>query len=617
MGRLNRLQSIKPTSGKGRLSQLATGTEQVEDVRVEQKKGFIKQSVEDVQALGKGDISVGDVAREVPGATKKVVGGFVDTFVPALKNFFVTTGSIFGEGLAYAVDPNVRKQYRAGNLDILPTISGTTPADVAKDTIAAGIETAVYRSFPGIVKMNLLPRGGAGALQGMGFAISEGLANDKSAEEIVKSLPTYGVFGGTLGIVSPYILPLLKAEMKALPKEIQGVFKGLVKEAKDIKLKPRGNGRLRQDPQKQLPAPEERLLLTEGTPETIELPGPKPKELPAPRERLLLQAGVKPVVEPTKIPVYKSTKITRNTKLQQGDIISVQGVDRFIVTEVKKARVTPRGREQMLELKNVQGNTFEESVLDLTGATQIRKVGEKSLPRAKQPKVPEARVRKITPRQEVKEKPVPARETRAPARVKEPPPVIPETRKTAVPREQLPVGEGKTKVSRLEARVKGVLDDVSPKKADEAGITTFKQMNKADQLRKASEYVEKNPDDALDVLRGDKPAPEGLLHNSIALALEEKAALGQNSNLAIKLASLRSSRAGQEISILTEAQPNNPISAIQEIIKARVERAQRKAPRGKTVSNVVAETQKIISEAAGKKRLKIAEAETLLEGILC
>jgi len=398
MGRLNQL--TEETTTGGRLSQLATTTlPPIPESKV-QPEGVLGAGFGGAQMLARGELSLKEVIEQVPSATGKVFKGFADTFVPAITNFFQTTGSIFGEGLAYAIDENVRQQFKAGNLNVLPTISSTTPIDVVKTTIAAGIETAVYRSFPGIIKLKLLSRGGAGALQGVGFAISTGLAEDKSAEEIMGDLPLFGVSGGVLGVVSPYLLPLLKAELKQTPKEIKNIFKGLAEE-----IKP-----------------------------------PKPVEIPVTSIDL---PGV-----PQKVPI-------RTGKI-----------------EAKKPTVDAE----------------------------------------------------------------------------------PELRVTTVPKEQLPVGVGEVQVSRLEARVKGVLDDIKPENAEAAGIATFRRMNKADQIRKAVEFVEKDADEAMAVLRGDRNPPKGMLHNSIAIALEQKAALAQDANLAVKLASLRSTRAGQEISIPTEAE---------------------------------------------------------------
>lgn len=472
------------------------------------KKGFIRGAPENIRALRRGEISVKDVAREVPGVVRRGVIKAAETFVPAITNFFRTTGGILGEGLAYAVDPEVRKELQGESqrqlevqqtkvleeikakklkgedttrlssalqdtikqseaLDILPTISETSQADLAKDVIAAGIETAVYRSVPDVMKLRLGPRAGVGAIEGLGFAISEGLANDESAEEIVKNAMALGPIGAAVTVIAPHLLPLLKAEIGKAPREIKELFKGLQAEVKT-------KGRL---------APGER-------------------EIP-----------VKDIT-PEEVPVA------------------------------------------------------------------IKKPGEV--------------IEEVTP-------------------------VIEKERITKVDPDIIPVKtEGELKVSRLEARTKEVLDEVPANKAEEAGLTTFNQMNKREQIRQASEFVEKAEfDEVVAILTGSKPAPKGLLHNSIALAAEQKAIAAADKNLAIKLASLRSTRAGQEISILTEADPSNPISKIHEIIKARTESATRKLKAGKTLKSEASKNIKEASETLSKSQLKISDAESLLKSIVC
>ncbi len=200
--------------------------------------------------------------------------------------------------------------------------------------------------------------------------------------------------------------------------------------------------------------------------------------------------------------------------------------------------------------------------------------------------------------------------------------VVPETRTTKVPKDQLPVGskEGKTRVSRLEARMSGKLDSIDPAQAEAMGISTFEQMNKKEQKAAAAEYVDKTSNqEILDVLSGKKPAPDGLLHNSIAIAAEAKAEMdGGDAGLARKLASLRSTRHGQEISMLTEADPTNAVSAMHEIVKARQESANRR--NGGSDQTTTKATKKEATDAAlelHKKRLKIEDAQSLLNKILC
>lgn len=138
-----------------------------------------------------------------------------------------------------------------------------------------------------------------------------------------------------------------------------------------------------------------------------------------------------------------------------------------------------------------------------------------------------------------------------------------------VSREQLPVGTGQEKASGLEARIKQNLESVPEGVKSE--ISNYQEMSKSEQLKAASQYVTENPEEALAVLKGEKAAPEGLLHNSIALALEEHATNENDANLVLKLASLRSTRAGQEISMLTERNPNSPITYFDELQKRKIE----------------------------------------------
>ena len=165
-----------------------------------------------------------------------------------------------------------------------------------------------------------------------------------------------------------------------------------------------------------------------------------------------------------------------------------------------------------------------------------------------------------------------------------------------VPREQLPVtSEGKEKISRLEARVTKSLNKAPQEVKDQLG-STFNQMNKAEQKQKAIKYILEKPDEAMAVLKGEKEAPAGLLKNSIYVAMEN---MGKGDvELARKLASLRSTRAGQELSILTEIDPNSPVKAMRDIIVVR-EEAFKKRYAGKSVKEV---SDKVVSDI--KKKIK-------------
>jgi len=154
----------------------------------------------------------------------------------------------------------------------------------------------------------------------------------------------------------------------------------------------------------------------------------------------------------------------------------------------------------------------------------------------------------------------------------------------SVPREQLPIkSQGDVKTSKLEARMKGVLDKATQEQIDALGLSTFNQMNKAEQKTIAIEYVKNNPEDAMKVLKGDIEPPKGILKNSIYIAMDALAS--DNVELARKLASLESTRFGQELSILTELNPNSPVTVIKEIIKVKEDAFKKKY--GKPVKEVV------------------------------
>lgn len=183
-----------------------------------------------------------------------------------------------------------------------------------------------------------------------------------------------------------------------------------------------------------------------------------------------------------------------------------------------------------------------------------------------------------------------------------------------VPRSQLPVGEGKLKASRLEARMKGVLDKVgqmSAQELDEAGLSTY--MTAADdyQLKTAAEFVENNEDEALRVVSGISEAPRGLLKNSVYLALKAKGA--DNAELAQKIASLASTRFGQEISILRNADPDNPVTVMEKVVKIR--EAQFEKRTRKTVEQKVKEEVSKINKEA--KAPSARQWDSFLESIRC
>lgn len=191
-------------------------------------------------------------------------------------------------------------------------------------------------------------------------------------------------------------------------------------------------------------------------------------------------------------------------------------------------------------------------------------------------------------------------------------PVPKAVKEVEVPRSQLPVGEGKQKVSRLEARTKGVLGKATQEQKEQLGLSTYNVMNNEAIIKKASEYVVNNPKEALKVLQGQLEPPPGLNSNSIFVAMANHPEL--SSELAVKLASLKSTAMGQNIEILKALDPNNPVNIASEIYKIKEETFQKRYG-GKTVKQV---TDSYIKKGEAKiAPPKLTDWSSLIKEVRC
>lgn len=141
------------------------------------------------------NVRLATLARFPEELAKNTLGGTID--------LTKTAGKVFGEGLAYAVDPNVRRQVKSGNLDILPTISSTTPTQMmAKGGKAAlemfapkGLKYAAGAKQPSIIK-----RAAYGAAPGYAYDVTDRLARGDDPLKLSTYRPGLGtLFGGLLG----------------------------------------------------------------------------------------------------------------------------------------------------------------------------------------------------------------------------------------------------------------------------------------------------------------------------------------------------------------------------------------------------------------------------------
>ena len=141
------------------------------DQRAMAARQFAKNQVKKVTDYFKPTekVRVRDFVREVPGAVGQVFSGTRDTVVKG--------GKILGEGLAYATSPNVRKMYQAGNTDILPTVSNTTPRQILGNTAKSAFEIAPVGKIRGLanaaMSSKLAPRMIAGGAMGYGYDVAD------------------------------------------------------------------------------------------------------------------------------------------------------------------------------------------------------------------------------------------------------------------------------------------------------------------------------------------------------------------------------------------------------------------------------------------------------------
>lgn len=187
------------------------------------------------------------------------------------------------------------------------------------------------------------------------------------------------------------------------------------------------------------------------------------------------------------------------------------------------------------------------------------------------------------------------------------------TKIVRVPEAQIPVGEGAKRVSRLEARVRGVFDTTNVEEKEKLGLATYNQVNNKDNIAAAIKYIDQNPDNALKILKGEMDPPAGILRNAIYVAMKEIGST--DTELATKIASLEATRLGQELSILQEIDADSPVSLMESVVKARIEGYERKS-RGskKAEARVKEETKKLdkITKAPDAK-----EWDSFLQSIAC
>lgn len=182
-----------------------------------------------------------------------------------------------------------------------------------------------------------------------------------------------------------------------------------------------------------------------------------------------------------------------------------------------------------------------------------------------------------------------------------------------------PVGKGKVKYSRLESRMKNVLNNISnmdQEEIDSFNLHQYNQANNDEQIRKATAFVNNDPERALKVLQGEIEAPSGILNNAILVAYTSYANESANNGdyqAMMALGSLRATRLGQELQILSKIDPDNAASKVNEIYNIRVQEVQKDT--GKNYRKEVSSVKREINKEM-KKNTK-SEWISFIESIKC
>jgi hypothetical protein len=105
-------------------------------------------------------------------------------------------------------------------------------------------------------------------------------------------------------------------------------------------------------------------------------------------------------------------------------------------------------------------------------------------------------------------------------------------------------------------------------------LPEYRRLSMADQAAKAAEHIAKDPESAKAIAMGEKPAPAGVLPESIFVAVEKRALAEGDVETLRQLATesrltTAATTMGQRIRTLRERDPASPVGAIHEVQEAR------------------------------------------------
>jgi len=182
----------------------------------------------------------------------------------------------------------------------------------------------------------------------------------------------------------------------------------------------------------------------------------------------------------------------------------------------------------------------------------------------------------------------------------------------------LPTGDGDQKSSRLADRIVNDLGNLPEEQQKD--VPQYNQVSKKENILAAVNYVAKDPQAAFDAYVGREGTslPSELLRGSVGIALGRHARDAGDSiseSLLLDIASLMGTRAGQEVSILSEADDADPLQYIEYVNRRRSESKKDKEGHAKKKSKMKKDTKKDLADIAKKTAPKKGEWITFVESL--
>lgn len=145
---------------------------------------------------------------------------------------------------------------------------------------------------------------------------------------------------------------------------------------------------------------------------------------------------------------------------------------------------------------------------------------------------------------------------------------------------------------------------VEKKLTDSLGtLPTHERLNMADQANRAVDFIERSPDQAIKIVRGEA-IPEGILPEALYTAMEIKAIkTGDVATLKELANSTIPTTAGQALKALDSLDPNSPVRIMREIQQFREAKLQKKTGKQKiqATKDVVLEIKREVQKSVSKR----------------